>query len=143
MIHTLIFTAYILFYWNSGVKSISMTAYESKYSWVGFYLFMATIAGFFLAGEPGQLFFGVGSFYIAGAFLIAAGVTHRFQKKLVKNLHHAVSTIAICFGFYAVGSWLVVGLFALSLVPAYLYGRSRFLWWLEISAFYLIKIFTF
>lgn len=137
----ILFTLYILYYWKSGVKSISMSSYQNgNWSLAGFTLFMIGIAIPF-ATLKGNEILGFDAYQIAAGFLVLAGLSHRHQEHTIKQIHHIVSTLAILFGFIGLGSWIAVGIFIALLIPSWIWGRKRFLWWLEIDAFYIIWIF--
>ena len=141
MIQIIIFTLYILYYWKSGVKSISMSSYQNgNWSLAVFTLFMIGVAVPF-ALMDGTNILGFGAYQIAAGFLVIAGLSHRHQLPVVKQIHHVASTVAIIFGFIGLGSWLAVGVFLVLLLPSWKFGRKRFLWWLEIDAFYVICVF--
>lgn len=138
---TIIFTTYIASYWRSGVKSISMTAYQrGNWSRAGFALFMITI-GVIFANHDGNAIFGFGMYQIAGGFLCFAGLSFNHQTPVIKQIHHVASTIAILFGFIALWNIWAVVIFVILSGILYLLDRNRGLWWLEIAAFYVIIIF--
>ena len=135
---TILFTSYIAYYWKSGIKSISMSAYQnSNWSPAGFALFMITI-GVIFANQEGKEIWGFGMYQIAGGFLCFAGLSFNHQTPVIKQIHHVSSTIAILFGFIALWNIWAVGIFVILSGIAYFIGRKRFLWWLEIIAFYTI-----
>lgn len=142
LIQIIIFTLYIALYWNSGTKSISMTAYlPGKYRKWGFTLFMIAIAIPF-ALEEGKEIYGFGMYQLAAGSLIWAGLSHLHKEKVVKQIHHVTSTIAITAGFLALGLWTAVITFAcLCLISYIVLPKYRFLWFLEIWAFYTIMFF--
>lgn len=132
---TIIFTLYIAFYWKSGTKSISLTAYESKWSGAGFLIFMVTL-GIIFAHEEGKIIYGYATFPIAGYFLAIAGLSFQHKAAKIKQVHHAVSGIAILFGFIALWNIWAVVIFAILIGIAYFVDRDRFLFHLEWIAFY-------
>jgi hypothetical protein len=138
---TILFTAYIAYYWNSGVKSISMSAYENgNWSRAGFALFMIAI-GVIFAHQEGKEILGFSMYSIAGGFLCFAGLSFNHQTRVIKQIHHVASTIAILFGFIALCNIWAVGIFVGLSVIAYFVQPWRFLWNLEIIAFYTIIAF--
>ena len=130
-----VFILYVGYYWRSGVKSISMSSYENgNWSFVGFTLFMIIVAlPFAQMSWP---------YRVAAWSLIIAGLSHRHHTPVVKQIHNVSSTAAILFGFIGLGSWLAVFVFLILLLPFYLYLKSRFLWYLEILAFVIIKLYN-
>lgn len=138
---TVIFTIYIAYYWRSGTKSISLTAYENgDWSRLGFFLMMASV-GIVFAHFEGKEFWGFSAYAIAGGFLCLAGLSFNHQTPTIKQIHHVSSSIAITFGFIALWNLYAVLIFAILTGIAYFVGRDRFLWFLEIVAFYVIIIF--
>jgi hypothetical protein len=138
---TVIFTLYIAYYWKSGVKSISMSAYENgNWSRAGFALFMIAI-GVIFAHQEGKEILGFGMYQIAGGFLCFAGLSFNHQTPVIKQIHHVASTIAILFGFIALWNLYAVGIFVVLSLIAYFVQPWRFLWNLEIIAFYTIIAF--
>ena len=134
----IIFTAYILYYWKSGVKSISMSSYQNgNWSLAGFTLFMVGISLPF-ATLDGTVIYGIKMYPLSAGFLVLAGLSHKHQEPVIKNIHHIASTLAILIGFIALGSWVAVVIFLILLIPSWIWGRKRFLWWLEIDAYYVI-----
>lgn len=138
---TIIFTLYILFYWESGVKSISMSAYENgNWSRLGFFLMMACV-GIVFANQEGKEFWGFSAYAIAGGFLVIAGLSFDHQTPTIKQIHHVASSIAIVFGFVALWRLEAMLVFVVLSLIAYFVGRKRFLFHLEWIAFYDIIIF--
>ena len=123
-----------------NVRSFSMSSYEGPHP-ILFVLFMLVVSVPFLAGETGRLFYGVGSFQIAGIFGLLAGVTYRHKENIVKPIHYVASGLAIGFGFYAIWSLESLYMFGLMLVLPVIFDRIRFLLWLEAAAF--LTIYTF
>lgn len=139
---TVIFSLYIILYWKSGVKSISLSSYQNgNYSRAGFAIFMITL-GVLFAHYDGKQILGFDMYTIAGGFLCIAGLSFNHQTPTIKQIHHIASTIAILFGFIALWNIAAVIIFLSLTSIAYFTLRKRFLWWLEIFAFYIIQIFT-
>lgn len=136
-----IFTLYIAYYWRSGVKSISLSAYENgNWSRLGFFLMMATL-GVIFAHFEGKQFYGWDMFSIAGGFLCIAGLSFEHQTPTIKQIHHFCSAVAITFGFIALWNGYAVLIFVILSALAFFIQKNRFLWFLEIIAFYVIIAF--